>query len=331
MITFFLIFLLINILLFQNQDKISKLYNIYDVPDQIRKKHKFKIPLTGGLFFFINFFFLIIFLYFHLIENDFFKSNVEILIFLISSAAFFLLGILDDKFFLNANLKLVLKSFIIIFTIFFDKSLILKEVTFSFSSTKLLLFSFSYFLTILCFLLFINAFNMLDGINGQAASYSIFIILIFILNKININFFSILILSMIFFLYFNFRNKMFLGNSGSLLLGYLISYFFVKSYNIQNFLFSDEVFLIMMIPGFELLRLAIFRLVKKKHPFKADRNHIHHLILNKKKFLTTFLTIQFILMLPYLSHVILSNTIISFVLSTVIYFLIIIIFYKKYE
>ena len=59
---------------------------------------------------------------------------------------------------------------------------------------------------------------------------------------------------------------MFLGDSGTMLLSFILSYFFIKSANVSGILYSDEIFLIMMIPGFELLRLAITRILKKKTP-----------------------------------------------------------------
>ena len=72
---------------------------------------------------------------------------------------------------------------------------------------------------------------------------------------------------------------MFLGDSGTILLGFIISYFFIKSYNMGPRISSDEIFLIMMIPGFELVRLAVQRLYHKRHPFSPDDKHIHHLII----------------------------------------------------
>ena len=116
---------------------------------------------------------------------------------------------------------------------------------------------------------------------------------------------------------------MFLGDSGTLLIGFIISYFFIKSYNNNNIFYSDEIVLIMLIPGFELLRLAIFRIFKKKHPFKADRNHIHHLILKKHKFLNTFIIIQILFILPYVLFSYLDNSIIILIFTFILYSLII--------
>ena len=66
-----------------------------------------------------------------------------------------------------------------------------------------------------------------------------------------------------------------------LVLSFLISTLFIKNYNQLVTFTCDEIFLIMSIPGFDLLRLAITRTCKKQHPFKADNLHIHHLAIKK--------------------------------------------------
>ena len=132
-----------------------------------------------------------------------------------------------------------------------------------------------------------------------------------------------MIINLIFFLILNFKNKAYLGDSGTLLAGFLISYIFVKNYNVniyENFS-ADEIFLIMSIPGFELLRLALKRIIQKKHPFKADRFHIHHLLSNKLDIKFTYLTVQLLLIFPYTVYLISKSFYISVLLSISLYFL----------
>ena len=310
-------------MIFLNYSKIGMIYNVYDVPDNLRKNHDHPIPLLGGLIIYFNILILIIFSYLNFIENTTFRSNYEINLFFISVSFLFILGFLDDKYNVSANKKLLIVSTLIYFLILFDNSIVITDLKFSFYDKKILLNLFSIPITILCFLLFINAYNMLDGINCQAAFYSLFVFIIFIFNKINYAFFANLIITSLFFLWFNFKNKMFLGNSGSLLLSYIMGFFFVKSYNVNNTFYSDEIFLIMMIPGIELLRLAILRLLNKKHPFNADRNHIHHIILKKKSLFFTFSVIQFLLWLPFVAFQFFKNFFISLVISLSIYFVVI--------
>ena len=213
--------------------------------------------------------------------------------------------------------------------IFFDDKLIIRELRFSFYYYIVNLEKFSLFFTVLCFLLFINSLNMLDGINGQVSSYAILIFIILFLNLQFTLLISVFILSILFFLYLNFNNRCFLGDSGTLFLGYTISYLFIKSYNSKTIYFSDELFLIMSIAGYELLRLAISRILKKKNPFSADRNHIHHILINKISFVKTFFLVQILLSAPYLIFLLSKNFFISFIISLFFYIVVIVFFSKN--
>ncbi len=316
---YFGILFFFNFFLFKNFPTISKIYNIYDYPDKKRKKHLKPTPLLGGFIVYINFIFISLFLFFFQFPADYFYSEIEFIIFFMTCNMFFFLGLIDDKYQLSANFKLVFTTIIIFILMYFDEALIIEQINFSFTEFILDFKYFDYFVTILCFLLFINSFNMIDGINGQATSYTLFITLIFLTNEINTTFFLLFLIPICFFLFFNLKGKMFLGDSGTMLIAFIIGYFFIKSYNLYEKFFSDEIFLIMMIPGFELLRLAITRVYNQKHPFSPDRNHIHHLMINKFSFLKSFLVIQILLVLPFLSYVLISDSIIVLSISLIMY------------
>ena len=331
MIKYYFLFFLLNLLLFLFNKKISKAYNLFDYPDNVRKLHSKPMPVLGGLYLLLNlfFFYLIYFFFFSKNINFYFFSNEDFFFLLLGSTFFFALGYIDDKYHLSAKIKLI-GTIIILLTIFyFDKNLLLTNLQFTFYNNQIILDHYSYIVTILCFLLFINAFNMLDGIDGQAISYAIFIFCIFISSKILFIFFIILIISLIFILILNFKKKTYLGNSGALFLGFLIAFIFIKSYNLGNKFYADEIFLIMLIPGFELLRLSIKRIANKKHPFMADSNHIHHIILRRFKFFWTYFIIQIILIIPYLMYLFNDSFFYSFIISVVIYFYIIRYFSKN--
>ena len=321
---YFLIIIFINVILFINFIKLSKIYNVFDYPDKIRKIHKKPTPLFGGLVIFINLFAYCLGEYFEHFESTYFDNKYEILIFLFFAFLFFFIGFVDDKYSIKPNLKLLSYILLIILLMSLDKDLIIRNATFSFSNFIFNFNYFSIFFTILCFLLFINSFNMLDGINGQAASYSLYVFILFIFFNINLILSINLILVLLFFLYFNFKDKMFLGDSGTILLGFVISYFFIKSYNSGVNIFSDEIFLVMMIPGYELVRLAVQRLLKKKHPFSPDNYHIHHLLIKKVKLLNCYLFIQILLVFPFIFYFFISSSVISLIVSSIIYILLII-------
>jgi UDP-GlcNAc:undecaprenyl-phosphate GlcNAc-1-phosphate transferase len=288
-------------------------------------------PLLGGLIIYVNFFLLFLIGLFDgtVISNFLFTNTLEYCFFFLIGSSFFLLGAIDDKYRINANLKLILMGLLVFAAIFFDNKLIIQELRFSFYSESLSLKKFSLFFSIICFLLFINSLNMLDGINGQVGTYSIVLFVILLLNLKFTLLIFVFILSITFFLYLNFKNKSFLGDSGTLFLGYIISYLFIKTYNANIIKYSEEIFLIMSITGYELLRLAIFRILKKKHPFSADRNHIHHIFIKKISFLKTFFLIQMLLLFPYLLFLFSGNFLISFVISSSCYIVFLNIFSKK--
>ena len=169
-----------------------------------------------------------------------------------------------------------------------------------------------------------NAFNMFDGIDLQASLYALTLLIILTAKSVYINFVILIILQLIFILYLNYKKKIFLGDSGSLLLSFLLGTLIIKSYNNNlDIFFADEIFLIMMIPGLELLRLAVFRILKKKHPFVADNEHIHHYLLKKYSFFKTTLVIQSLYILPIVIYYTYKNILFSILISFLFYSLII--------
>ena len=160
---------------------------------------------------------------------------------------------------------------------------------------------------------------MFDGINLQSGLYIIFflIILFFKLNY-NIIFLQLTII-LLFFLYLNYTSKIFMGESGINFLGFFLSYFSIFSYNNKIINYVDEVFLIMCIPGLDLLRLSITRLISGKHPFTADKNHIHHKLLNKYNQKMTILILMTLVVLPYLLFLFFNNLLLSIFFSFFLY------------
>ena len=174
--------------------------------------------------------------------------------------------------------------------------MVINNIYISFLDKKILLGEFSIFITIFCYLLFINAFNMLDGINLSAGIYSLLLFVFLYLQQNNI-IFIVLITSLIFFLIKNYQNKLFLGNNGSTLLGFILSYFFIDL-NRSKFISVEEIFLVMMIPGLDMLRLYIKRIYHKKNPFKADLDHLHHILLKKFNYDKAIIYLLLILFIP---------------------------------
>jgi UDP-GlcNAc:undecaprenyl-phosphate GlcNAc-1-phosphate transferase len=323
-----LILILLNFLIIINQKSISRFINIYDYPDNIRKFQKTPVPLIGGFIFYFNLLFICIFLNF---SDIFFIKNVwpdyqSFLIFIFFSTVVFIFGIYDDIKKINPNIKLLTTIFIILFYCFWDNSLVINNLRFSFISNDILLHNLAVPFTILCFLLFINAFNMFDGLDLQCTLYSIFIFILLFLIRLDF-FFLFFIIPLIFFLYLNINKFSYLGNSGSILLSFTIAVLVIKLYNNYSIQFSDRIFLIMCVPGFDLLRLAIFRIYKKQHPFYPDNNHLHHIIYKRFNFAVTTLIIQAIIIFPNLLYF--ANIPISALIFLSLFFYITIIFFMN--
>lgn len=275
-----IIFILIfcNILIFFYFKRISKLLNFYDFPDKVRKFHKNPVPILGGGIIFLSLVIIFISGFFfnnvYLLELGFDKKNI--LIFFIFCLAIFLIYLFDDIKNLGPNLKLFLLCILIIYYLNLDSSAILTNLRFRFLNEIFFLNKFSIAFTLLSIILFINALNMFDGINLQCGAYCVFILIIFFILTKNIAI-AYFIIPLLLFLILNYSNRCFLGNSGSALLSFIISVMSIKIYNVTN-IYAEDIFLLMCVPGYDLLRLAFVRLLNKKHPFYPDRNHLHHLI-----------------------------------------------------
>ncbi len=307
--------------------KIAKFLNIYDNPDNSRKIHSKKVALTGGLILLLNVLIVecFLFLNFDLLENlNPFKSKKDLLIFSCSSFLIFLIGFIDDKTGLSANLKFLIMVIITIPVITISDDLLIQYIRLSFlEETYKLPFVVSIFWTLLCFLLFLNALNMFDGINYQVGFYSIFICIFFILNNYFYELFFTISIGLIFFLFLNHRNKSFLGDSGSYLLAFIFSYFFIKFYNQPKIIGADHVVLFMLIPGLDLMRLFITRIYNGRLPFSPDKNHIHHILLAKNNLIVTNIKTQSLIFIPAILGFLFGYVYIFLFIQLLLYFLIV--------
>ena len=296
-----IILTLVNIFIFINVDKLNNLINIYDNPNQKRKIHQKKISKTGGWIIFFNLS-VIYLIYFLIPQNDIslIYSNTNYISFYLGCFLFFLLGLIDDIYDLKPNIKLLSALLIVILILNFDNNLVISDLKFSFVDNKISTSSFGVVFTTFCILLFINAFNMFDGINLQSILYSVILILGNLVFSNSLNFIIFLFPLIFVLIILNYKNKIFLGDNGSLLLGFIFSYLFIFNYN-KSFIFdADIIFIFMMLPGLELLRLAITRISKKRNPFSADNLHIHHLLLRKYSYRTTLFSNLTLIIIPIL-------------------------------
>ncbi|MCM1311424.1 MAG: undecaprenyl/decaprenyl-phosphate alpha-N-acetylglucosaminyl 1-phosphate transferase [Bacteroides sp.] len=155
----------------------------------------------------------------------------------------------------------------------------------------------SYILTVFVILLIVNSINLIDGIDGLASGLAILIlaVFIFLFSSLNAIMFCILAAGLmgtiIVFFIFNFfgkvgKHKIFMGDAGSLLVGYVIAYLAIKYQmdNTETFTYRENSMLasytLVIIPSFDLIRVALSRIKEGKGMFQADKRHIHHRIMN---------------------------------------------------
>lgn len=327
-IVFFLL-IFVNTLIFFNFSRIAKFLNIYDNPDKKRKFHKNPVAPLGGLIILLSlliiFFFDYYFYYSFFFELGFNKK--EILIFIFFCLIIFLIYLFDDIKNISPNYKLLTLIFLIILYILIDTGSLLKLLNFSFLQTAFQLHQFSIPFTILCFLLFINALNMFDGINLQCGSYSLFIFIILFFYTENY-LFLLFIIPIIFFLRLNYLNICFLGNSGTALLSFTMSVLIIKAHNL-GIIYADDIFLLMCIPGYDLLRLTFTRIISKKHPFFPDTNHLHHIISKKLNSFFAFSIIFFFIIIINLINIFKFFSTLFIIFFSLILYSFIVFYFKK--
>jgi UDP-GlcNAc:undecaprenyl-phosphate GlcNAc-1-phosphate transferase len=312
-------FLIINFLIIFNLERLVRIVNIYDIPDKKRKIHKHKVPLIGGVLLIVNIIFYFLFFVSHI------KLNLNELLFF-TCFLVFIVGLLDDKYDLSPLIKFVSLGLIFSSLIYFDKDILIKHLYLEQIGLKIYLSYFSFPFTLLCFLLFLNALNMFDGINLQSLTYSIFVLSVLFFKSNNI--FIAAILIVVFFIsYLNFKNKIYLGDSGVYILSFLISYFVIKFHNNNYLIKPDEIFILMSIPGIDMLRLFIQRLLNKNNPFKADRNHLHHMLLKKFGYKKTIIFLNIFFITPYILFFHIQSLAVVFITFLIYFF--ILFFIKK--
>ena len=300
-----ILYLIANFIIYKNYFRIGKFLNVYDIPNK-RKIHKKKTPLIGGLILTINFLLLFILINFEYFRHQFidylFINFEDIKFYIIFAIPIFLIGLYDDKFDLNPNLKLFLLSLIILLFIYFDKSSLIVDLKFSFFDKTIHVGKFSYLFTVLCYLLFVNACNMFDGINLQSSSYFlIFILFISIVGQPSL-FTLILISSLLSFIVLNVKGKAFMGDSGVYLYSFTLGFIAIKTYNLNIISDVDTIFILMMVPGIDMLRMFVIRIIKRKNPFRPDNQHIHHLLNYKFNYKKTILILNLMIAGPIILH-----------------------------
>ena len=257
--------------------------NIVDVPDH-RKIHEKNVPGLGGVVVFLA---MIIAVGFSLPMEELSKHRL----FLGSLVLVFIVGIRDDIIPLRPSLKL-LSQIIPVFIVFWLEDI---RIT-SLYSVWNIEFGFILSALITCFTVVIvtNSFNLIDGIDGLLGSLSLVSIGAYATYfYVTDNFFYTFVLvalagSIIAFLIFNWSPaKIFLGDNGALIIGFILSFvsivFINDNYNKEVPIFRSSVGTAMCfiaVPLYDMFRIIGLRLRNGRRLMVADKNHMHHLLLD---------------------------------------------------
>lgn len=251
-----------------------------------RSSHDSSVPNTGGII--LGFSIIIPLLLFSNYPN---QENFSLL--LSAFAVLLITGIIDDFNPIPVAYKFLGQFIpaIVIVTSIDEQELVIPFI----NDFIQLPFIFNYLFWIFFIVLSINAFNLIDGIDGLAIGLgmvgSFFYFLKFVnIGELNLAIFSISLCCGLFgLLFYNFseRNKIFIGDTGSLLIGGLLIFFALKFISLAEGDGQKISFIMVLgsifIPLADLIRVTLVRVKNGDSPFKADRQHIHHLILDLMK------------------------------------------------
>jgi len=254
---------------------------LFDTPGG-RKSHEGNIPLIGGIAMFLGFAFA-------LLTVNFSLNPYRCLI--AGTALLAVTGILDDFHELSPRSRLFIQLFVGILMVWWGKNEL-----FSFGNLFYLgnihLDYLAIPITVFAVLAVINAVNMTDGVDGLAGSICLveFFYLSWVCHHANFMFdkqmIDLVLCVLLAFLCFNFpfkeRASVFMGDSGSMMLGFLLVWFCVYLSQVPHAAARPVTFLwIMAVPLWDISNVVVKRIIRGFSPFKADRGHFHHQLLER--------------------------------------------------
>jgi len=271
--------------------KISRRKNLMDEPGA-RSSHLRKIPNLGGIAIFFSLGVCAPIFAYELFDRYKFLFASFIILFFV--------GVMDDIMVLRAYKKLLAQ--ILVSSLLVIGSDVRIRNLFGLFGVYEINYYVSILFSILTFIILINAFNLIDGIDGLAGSYSVVTSALF-----GVSFFrlgnhndplvilcAIIIAASLGFLIYNLSNKrsskIFMGDTGSMILGFLLAFtgisfieiFIAKRDDVFYHLQSAPVIAvaILILPIIDTLTVIITRIYHKKSILSPDKNHIHHRLLN---------------------------------------------------
>ncbi|MDR0835115.1 MAG: undecaprenyl/decaprenyl-phosphate alpha-N-acetylglucosaminyl 1-phosphate transferase [Tannerella sp.] len=290
--------------------RVAKTKKLFDEPTQ-RKSHRKKIPTLGGVSLFAGF---------TVAAGSFisYEHLPSLQYVLVASVIIFFIGMKDDLV-LIAPFKKLLGQIAAALVLIIPGNLFFSSLH-GFCGIYHVSLTTSVFVTIFVIVLVINSINLIDGIDGLAASVGMLATTFFgawfyLSGNPQYSLISITLFGSLFaFFWYNTskgKYKIFMGDTGSLLMGLILSVQVIL-FNQQNIGLTSAFAVksapavsiaVMILPLFDTLRVFIIRMMRGRSPFLADKNHLHHLLL---KLGFTHLQTTLLLMLVNAAFIILA-------------------------
>lgn len=271
LVTFF-----VSLILVPLAKKIANHVGAIDIPDE-RKVHSKPMPRMGGLAIYAAF--LVGFMLYG-------KMTTQMISILIGSFIILITGILDDINPLRASHKFLVQIVSAIIVVIYGQ-LYFDKITFLGLNLNFSI-PISYILSVLFIVAITNAINLIDGLDGLASgissiyflTISVIAILLGHTGGLDIILSLIMLGSTLGFLFHNFPPaKIFMGDSGSLFLGFMISIIALVSFKVTTLTSLVIPIVILAIPIFDTVLAIIRRLLKGESIGKPDKEHFHHQLL----------------------------------------------------
>lgn len=273
--------------------KVAKLKRLVDEPSEDRKIHSRSVPTIGGIMIFAAFIFSVC-LWYPESMKDMIAGLNDLKYLIATLIVLFFVGIKDDIIGTAPIYKLV-AHLIVAFIIVMMADIRIESLHGLFGVTESLPIWASVLLTIFVYVVVVNAFNLIDGIDGLAAGIGFIVTLFYTFWFYHLSQYDMALISMSLcgalggFLIFNFSPaRIFMGDSGSLIIGAIIVVLTIRAIEIEvpQTSFFNHVsqpvlaMAILSYPLLDTLRVFFLRAIAGKSPMSADRNHIHHRLLD---------------------------------------------------
>ena len=255
--------------------KLTKRVGLIDIPNK-RSIHKNPIPRGAGIAFILAVFVVLVLFDFEHIKNYYYIY--------LAIAIVFIAGIWDDLKNISPKIKLI---FIFLSSLLlYVNDVAIHSLGTYFGYEVILPGWFVFPFTFFAIAGYTNALNLMDGLDGLAASISIVIFITFLAIGIEHNAKLLILLSSFFtvtllaFLFFNWNPaKIFMGDSGSLSLGMAIA---ILGIHATEYVAPASILFMVALPLLDTFIVMIRRIQRHTSPFHADKNHMHHFLFNVK-------------------------------------------------